>query len=167
MWPPQSVNTWPTPACFSTRATSRPPVRSATRQPRHHLGSEALDLLALLRGGADRVQDDVVAAGGAEALDRLPALLGRADDPVLPGERLEVLRVAPGESFGPHGLGRLVVAPDGDEGQVRGGETLELAPGGGGRRPDLVEALRVALGLHDVGHPAVALAPRARQRGVG
>src|SRR4029077_4988435 len=30
MCPPQSVKTWPTPACLSTRATSSPPVRSAT-----------------------------------------------------------------------------------------------------------------------------------------
>src|SRR2546427_10686891 len=120
MWPPQSVNTWPTPACFSTRATSRPPVRSATRQPRHHLGREALDLLALLRGGADRVEDDVVAAGGAEALDRLPALLGGADDPVLPREGLEVLRVALRARPGPHGLGRTAIAAHGDERQVCG-----------------------------------------------
>src|SRR5437667_222976 len=91
MWPPHSVNTWSTPACFRTRATSWPPVRSATRQPGHHLRREALDLLALLRGGADRVEDDVVAAGGAKALDRLHALLGGADDPVLPREGLEVL----------------------------------------------------------------------------
>src|SRR6267142_1453245 len=115
MWPPHSVNTWPTPACCRTRATSWPPVRSATRQPRHHVGREALDLLALLRGGADRAQDDVVAAGGAEALDRLRALLGGADDPVLAGERLEVLGVALGQRLRPHRLGRLVVPPDGDE----------------------------------------------------
>src|SRR2546428_785875 len=94
MWPPQSVKTWPTPACFRTRATSWPPVRSATRQPGHHVRREALDLLALLRGGADRVEDDVVAAGGAKALDRLHALLGGADDPVLPLEGLEI-REAP------------------------------------------------------------------------
>src|SRR5690349_8343484 len=31
MWPPQSVKTWPTPACLRTRATSSPPVSSATR----------------------------------------------------------------------------------------------------------------------------------------
>src|SRR2546425_11913304 len=110
MCPPQSVNTWPTPACFRTRATSWPPVRSATRQPGHHVRREALDLLALLRGGADRVEDDVVAAGGAKALDRLHALLGGADDPVLPREGLEVLRVALRERLGPHGLGRLVIA---------------------------------------------------------
>src|SRR3990172_9502687 len=29
MWPPHSVNTWPTPASLSTRATSSPPVSSA------------------------------------------------------------------------------------------------------------------------------------------
>src|SRR5688500_8608823 len=31
MWPPHRVNTCPTPACFSTRATSSPPVKSAIR----------------------------------------------------------------------------------------------------------------------------------------
>src|SRR5438105_4517766 len=31
MWPPHSVKTWPTPACLRTRATSSPPVTSATR----------------------------------------------------------------------------------------------------------------------------------------
>src|SRR5678815_5652293 len=30
MCPPQSVNTWPTPACRSVRATRCPPLRSAT-----------------------------------------------------------------------------------------------------------------------------------------
>src|SRR5690242_8147675 len=110
MWPPHSVNTWRTPACASTRATRRPPLRSATPQPRHHLGGEPLHLLVLLRGRADRVEDDVVAAGGAEALQRLHALLGSADDPVLVRERLEVLRVAPGQRLHPHRLGRLAVA---------------------------------------------------------
>src|SRR2546425_7678686 len=110
MWPPQSVNTWPTPACLSTRATSWPPVRSATRQPGQHVRREALDLFALLGGGADRVEDHVVAAGGAKALDRLRALLGGADDPVFPREGLEVLRVALRQVLGPHGLGRLEVA---------------------------------------------------------
>src|SRR5689334_15974481 len=30
MWPPQSVNTWPAPACRRVRATRWPPLRSAT-----------------------------------------------------------------------------------------------------------------------------------------
>src|SRR6266446_2225638 len=29
MWPPHSVNTWPTPACARTRATRSPPLSSA------------------------------------------------------------------------------------------------------------------------------------------
>src|SRR2546427_12502603 len=34
MWPPQSVNTWPTPAPLSVRATSSPPViQSEGRAP--------------------------------------------------------------------------------------------------------------------------------------
>src|SRR5215510_3503935 len=92
MWPPQSVKTWPTPACLRTRATSWPPVRSATERG-HHLGGEALDLLALGGGGADGAQDHVVATRGAKALELLGALLRRADDAVLPRQRLEVLRV--------------------------------------------------------------------------
>src|SRR5438552_16378842 len=40
MWPPHSVKTWPTPACLSTRATSSPPLRSATRPL--HGGAELL-----------------------------------------------------------------------------------------------------------------------------
>src|SRR6185295_11005215 len=35
MWPPQSVNTWPTPARARTRATSSPPLSSATRRAAH------------------------------------------------------------------------------------------------------------------------------------
>src|SRR5438045_3087002 len=171
MWPPQSVKTWPTPACLRTRATSRPPVRSAmasgAMEKREHLGREALDLLALLGGGTDRIQDDVVAAGGAEALDRLGTLPGGADDPVLPGEGLEVLRVPLRERLGPHGLGRLVVAAHGDEREVRGGEMREIAPGGAGRGTDLVETLRVPLGLHHVRDPAVPLPAGAREGGVG
>src|SRR2546427_2738464 len=139
MWPPQSVKTWPTPACFRTRATSWPPVRSATRQPGHHVRREALDLLALLRGGADRVEDDVVSAGGAKALDRLHALLGGADEPVLPREGLEGLRVALRERLGPHGLGGLVIAAHGDEGQVCPCEALPLAPPDDRRPPVLVQ----------------------------
>src|SRR5919201_5663523 len=166
MWPPHSLKTWPTPACLSTRATSRPPVSSATKLW-HDLGREALDLLALLGGRADRIEDDVVAAGGAEALELLGALLGRADDAVLARQRLEVLRVPSRERLGPHALGGFPVAAHGDEGQVRGDEALQLAAGRGRRAADLVQAVRVTLGLHNVGHPAVALPARARQRGVG
>src|SRR5438045_2349522 len=35
MWPPQSVKTWPTPARARTRATSSPPLSSATRRAAH------------------------------------------------------------------------------------------------------------------------------------
>src|SRR5207247_8023978 len=126
------VEAWPTPACLSTRATSRPPVSSATKL-RHDLGREALDLLALFGGRADRIEDDVVAAGRAESLELLGALLGRADDAVLARERLEVLRVALGERRRPRRLGRFPVAAHGDEGQVRGGEAVERAAGRRGR----------------------------------
>src|SRR5215468_3135399 len=166
MWPPQSVNTWPTPACLRTRATSWPPVRSATERG-HHLGGEALDRLALGAGGTCGAQDHVGAARGAEARELLGTLLRRADDPVLARQRLEVLRVALRERFGPDGFGGFPVAADRDEGEVRGGEAVQRATGRGRRRADLVEALRVTLGLHDVGHPPVALAAGSRERRVG
>src|SRR5262249_41580938 len=122
---------------------------------------------ALGAGGADRAQDDVVAACGAEALELLGALLRRADDAVLTRERLEVLRVALREGFGPDRFGGFPVAADRDERQVRGREAMQLATGGGRRGSDLVEALGIALRLHDVGDPAVALAAGARERGSG
>ena len=50
---------------------------------------------------------------------------------------------------------------------MRGGEGVEGAPGPGGRRVDLVEALFEALGLDDVRDPAVALTSGARQRRLG
>src|SRR5215469_15528498 len=135
MWPPHSVKTWPTPACLRTRATSWPPVRSATER-RHHLGREAFDLLALSGGGTDRIQDDVVAAGGAETLELLGALLRRADDAVLARQGLEVLRIALRQRLGPHRLRGFPVTPDRDEGQVPCREAVELATGGRGRDTD-------------------------------
>src|SRR5262249_44965781 len=48
MWPPQSVNTWLTPACAMTRATRSPPLSSAMASPSpeflplHGLAIEAL-----------------------------------------------------------------------------------------------------------------------------
>src|SRR5262249_25208466 len=157
MWPPHSVKTWPTPACLRTRATSCPPVRSATEHG-DDLGGEALDLLPLGGGGADRIQDDVVAARGAVVLELLGALLRRADDAVLARQRLEGLCVALRGRLGPHGFGGFPVAAHRDERQVRGREAFELATRCGGRGANLLEALRVTLGLHDVGHPPVALA---------
>src|SRR5438309_10610680 len=142
-------------------------MASGAMEKREHLGREALDLLALLGGGTDRIQDDVVAAGGAEALDRLGTLLGGAEDPVFPREGLEVLRVPLRERLGPHGLGRLVVTAHGDEGEVRGGEMREIASGGAGRGTDLVETLPVPLGLHHVRDPAVPLPAGAREGGGG
>ena len=49
---------------------------------------------------------------------------------------------------------------------MRGGEPVERAAGRRGRGADLVETLPVPLRLHDVGHPAVTVTARARQRGV-
>src|SRR2546427_783495 len=61
MWPPQSVNTWPTPAPLSVRATSSPPViqsegaapseppRLSSRQPPRFTDSPRLRLRLALR----------------------------------------------------------------------------------------------------------------------
>src|SRR5438552_12069654 len=100
-------------------------MASGAMEKREHLGREALDLLALLGGGTDRIQDDVVAAGGAEALDRLGTLLGGADDPVFPRGGLEVLRETLRERLGPPGLGRPVAAAPGDEPRVPGADRPE------------------------------------------
>src|SRR5690242_157006 len=48
MWPPQSVNTWPTPAWRSVRATRCPPFRStlaSARRQVHHLQLQAVGIL--------------------------------------------------------------------------------------------------------------------------
>src|SRR5437773_2529545 len=68
MWPPQSVNTWPTPASRRTRATSPPPVRSAMDSPellpldalaieafRHEHGAYAGDQVPAARDIGDEV----------------------------------------------------------------------------------------------------------------
>src|SRR5206468_11596205 len=171
MWPPHKVKTWPTPACFRVRATSCPPVRSAMApsvarsarpESRDDLGGDRLELGALVARLADRAHDEVAAAGGAEPLELLRALLRRADDAVPLGERLEVLRVAFAEHAHPRALRGLEIAADRDEDQVRRRERLHRAARRGRGGADLVEALRVAVGLHDVRHPAVALTARAR-----
>src|SRR4029453_3347308 len=110
MWPPHKVKTWPTPACFRVRATSCPPVRSAmvpsaARSPRPEsrddLGGGRLGREALVARLADRAHDEVAAAGGAEPLELLRALLRRANDAVPVGERLQGPRVTPPEQGPP------------------------------------------------------------------
>src|SRR3989441_1066289 len=145
---------------FTARASARPDAREDLRGDR-------LELLPLVTRVADRAQEEVRAAGVAERRELLGALLGRPDDPVLLGERLEILRVAPGEHADPRLPRALVIAPHRDEREVRAGETGERPAGGVGRLTDLLEAPRVALGLDDVGHPAVPLTAGADQRGVG
>src|SRR5262245_39852685 len=180
MWPPHSVKTWPTPASLRVRATSCPPVRSviaasagsrrarsARPESRNDLGGDRLVLQALVPRIADHAHDEVAATGGAEPLELLGGLVGRADAPVTPRERLEILRLAFAEHLDPRALGRFIVPPERDEDEVRCRELLHRAPSGGGRGADLVEALRVAVGLHDVRHPAVALTARPGQRRVG
>src|SRR5215510_1624380 len=175
MCPPHSVNTWPTPACFRVLATSCPPVRSAMApsgprsagpESRDDLGGDRLELGAFVSRIADRAHDEVAAPGGAEILELLGALLGRPDDAVALGEGLEVLRVALAQHAHPRALGRLVVAADREEDEVRRRELRHRPAGLRRRGADLVEALSVAVGLHDVGHPAVTLTTGAGQRRV-
>ena len=94
-------------------------------------------------------------------------MLGCPDDAVPLGERLEVLRVPLAEDAHPRPFRGFEVSPHRDEDQMGRREPVERAAGGGRRRPDPVEALGVAVRLHDVRHPAVALPARARQRRVG
>src|SRR5215510_9727962 len=175
MWPPHRVKTWPTPACFRVRATSCPPVRSAMApsgprsarpESRDDLGGDRLELGAFVSRIADRAHDEIAAPGRTEALELLGALLGRSDDAVALGEWLEVLGVALAQHAHPRALGRLVVAADRDEDEVRRRELLHRPAGLRRRRANLVEALGVAVGLHDVRHPAVALTAGAGQRRV-
>src|SRR3989454_9633969 len=140
---------------------------SARLEAREDLRGDRLELPPLVTRVADHAQEEVRAAGIAERCELLGALLGRPDDPVLLGERLEVLRVAPGEHADPRLPRALVIAPHRDEREVRAGETGERPAGSVGRLTDLLEAPRVALGLDDVGHPAVPLTAGPDQRGVG
>src|SRR5438093_9471827 len=128
MWPPHRVKTSPTPACFRVRATSCPPVRSAMApsappsarpESRDDLGGDRLELGPLVPRLADRAHDEVGAAGGAEPLELLGALLGRSDHSVPLGEGLEVLRVAAAEHAHPRALRGFEIAADRDEDQVR------------------------------------------------
>src|SRR4030095_16501159 len=145
----------------------RPSTSSGRPESRENLGGDRLVLGALVTRVADRAHQEIVAAGGAESIELLGALLGCADDAVAFHERLEVLVVPLAQDAPPRLLRSLVVAPHRDEDQVRGGEAVHRPAGGGGRGADLVEALRVAVGLHDVRHPAVALAAGPDERRVG
>src|SRR5215510_14992863 len=103
--------------------------RSARPESRDDLGGDRLELEALVARIADRAHDEVVAAGGAEPLELLCALLGRADDAVALGEGLEVLRVSLAQHAHPRALRRLVVAADRDEDEVRRRELLHRPAG--------------------------------------
>src|SRR4029450_6947204 len=60
---------------------------------RDDLTRDHLQLGALVGGISDGVHHEVAAAGLCEAPDLLGAVIGRADHPVLAGQRTEVLRV--------------------------------------------------------------------------
>src|SRR5438093_1165785 len=172
-----AIETWPRFRYASAgSSTSCPPLRSAIStsprssgrpEARENLGGDRLELRALIAGVADRAHEEVVAAGRAEPLELFRALLGRADDTVPLRERLEVLRVTLAEDTHPRSFRGFKVPPHRDEDEVCCREPGQRAAGAGRRGPDLVEALRVAVGPHDVRHPAVALPARTRQRRVG
>src|SRR5207302_1722904 len=160
-----------TPACRSTRATSSPPVSSAIGpdcsargsdrpvEVRQDVGRDGLDLRAGLVRVADRVEDEVVAAGVDELLECLAALRGRPDDAVTLGQRPEVLAVARRQPAHPRVPSRLEVASDRDEGEVGAREAVERPARAVRRRADLLEALAIARGGDHVGDPAITNAP--------
>src|SRR6266542_6988538 len=74
------------------------------------LGGDPLELIPLLGGVTDRIQQEVGAAGRPEALELLQALRGRPDHAVLGREGAEVLGVAGREPLDPSLPCGLVVA---------------------------------------------------------
>src|SRR5439155_25763154 len=140
---------------------------SARPELRKNLRGERLDLPRLVGRVADGVEHEIGTAGLDETLELLRALIGRADDAVLLGERPKILGVALREPVDPHALGALVVLAERDEGQVPLREAVERAARRRRGRLDLGEALLVALRLDDIGDPAVALAPGAGERRIG
>src|SRR5260370_1701919 len=135
-------------------------------EARQDVGRDGLDLRAGLARVADRVEDEVVAAGVNELLECLAALRGRPDDAVTLGQRPEVLAVALREPAHPGPPRRLEVASNRDEGEVGPREAVERPARAVRRRAKLLEALAVALGGDHVGDPAVADAPGPGQRRV-
>src|SRR5207245_9650913 len=124
---------------FTARASARPDAREDLRGDR-------LELLPLVTRVADRAQEEVRAAGIAERRELLGALLGRPDDPVLLGERLEALGGPPGEHADPRLPRALVIPPHRDEREVRARGTGQRPAGSVGRLTDPLAAPRVALG---------------------
>src|SRR5439155_12511605 len=137
------------------------------REARHDLGRDLLELTLRVLVVADRVHDEAGAAGFDESFELLGALGGGADDPVLPGQRAEVLRIARAQEPHPGGARLLVVVADGDEGQVRVHEAIQRAPGVPGLLADPRHRLGVALGVDDVGDPPVTLTAGADERRLG
>src|SRR5215470_15512287 len=135
-------------------------THSAPAEAGDDVSGDGFQVSGLLGEIADGVHDEVVHPGGPEPLELFGALFGRADDAVFLGKGPEVLGVALGEQPYPRGPRALVVASHRDEGEVGGREALERSALGVSGRADLVEALRVPLGLHHIGHPALALATR-------
>src|SRR5437867_3674165 len=109
MWPPQSVNTWPTPAPLSVRATSSPPVIQSegaapseppplsSRQPPRFTDSPRLRLRLALRprdGPAARTTRSTDSPRGARRrASAAAARLARPDPPTRP---------SPATACGPH-----------------------------------------------------------------
>src|SRR6266545_2857895 len=101
---------------------------SALPQAGDDLARDALELLALVGEVGDGIHQEVAAAGGGEALELLHAFRGRPDDAVAGRQRPEILGIALGQEPDPGRLGGLVIAADGDEGQMSGGKAPHPNP---------------------------------------
>src|SRR5712692_9643226 len=94
MCPPQSVNTWPTPACSRTRATRSPPLRSAmsprslpARGEHRERRDDVLDHLIVMHrrlrlvqiGAVSKQLDHAIVGDGNEIRERgIPVGAGKA-----------------------------------------------------------------------------------------
>src|SRR3989449_2232639 len=84
MWPPQSVNTWPTPAPLSVRATSSPPViQSEGAAPSEPPRLSSRQPPRFTCGSHDQIHR-LASAGGAPAPQRPAARTTRSTDSLRP-----------------------------------------------------------------------------------
>ena len=118
------------------------PGELPAREAREDVGGDRLELVALVRGVADGVHDEVAAAGRARSAASCSAhCSGVPMIAVLAGERLEVLRVAPAELLDPARSATLESRPTVMKARCADANAVERPAGGRGGRADLVEAL--------------------------
>src|SRR5689334_7146703 len=126
MWPPQSVNTWPTPAWRRVRATRCPPFRSTLASARGQVHDLQLQAVGILE------EHRVVARAVLGELARRPV---ERVEPAGPHELFpEAVHVLP------------LLHPEGDviEPAALAIEARGRVPGRGGHDPDVAAAARGA-----------------------